>query len=197
MRLAVVSFRSDDVRNAVPTATRLASDLLSTRQAGRHQLRGAPPTSPSNDQPLVWEMGDNLDSIADATRIVMFQVGQIRRLLLEAAECSLATHAAGVKLYGTRLGHANASLQALSADSECRPGVPHVPGSTLFPGGSLNSLCLLQMHLNGLVHVLVVQVLMSMTSIHARRTVMYRIVVPMLGAVALREGLGPSAFWGS
>jgi hypothetical protein len=54
-----------------------------------------------------------------------------------------------------------------------------------------------QMHLNELVRVLVVRALMSMTSIHARRMVMCRIVVPMLGAVALREGLGPSAFWGS
>jgi hypothetical protein len=124
-------------------------------------------------------MGDILDSIADATRIVMFQVGQIRHLLLEAAECSLAIHAAGVKLYGTRLGHANASLLVLSAHFECRSGVPHVPDSTLYPGGSLNPLYLLQMHLNGLVHVLVVRVLMSMTSIHVRRTAMYGTGVPM------------------
>lgn len=178
MRLVVVSFRSDDVRNAVPTATRVIFVLLSTRKAGRQQLRGTLPTSPSNDRPPVWEMVGNLDSIADATRIGMFQVGQIRHLLLEAAECSLAIHA-GVKLYGTRLGHANASLQPPSAHFECRSGVPHVPGSTLYPGGSLNPLYLLQMHLNGLVHVLVVQVLMSMTSIHVRRTAMCGTGVPM------------------
>lgn len=179
MRLVVVSFRSDDVRNAVPTATRVIFVLLSTRKAGRQQLRGTLPTSPSNDRPPVWEMVGNLDSIADATRIGMFQVGQIRHLLLEAAEYSLAIDAAGVKLYGTRLGHANASLQPPSAHFEYRSGVPHVPGLTLYPGGSLNPLYLLQIHLNGLVHVLVVQVLMSMTSIHVRRTAMCGTGVPM------------------
>jgi len=124
-------------------------------------------------------MGDSLDSIADETRIVMFQVGRIRHLLLTAAGCSLAIHAAEVKLYETRLAHANAFLLALSAHFECRSGVPHVPGSTLYPGGSLNPLYLLQMHLNGLVHVLVVQVSMSMTSIHVRRTAMCGTGVPM------------------
>lgn len=179
MRFVVVSFRADDVRDAVPTATRVIFVALSTRKTGRQQLRSTLPTSPSNDQPPVWEMDDNLDSIADATRIVMFQVGQIRHLLLEAAGCSLAIHIDGVKLYGTRRGHANTPLLALSARSECRSGVPRVSGSTLYPDGSLNPLYLLQMHLNGLVHVLVVRVSMSMTSIHVRRTAMYGIGVPM------------------
>jgi hypothetical protein len=54
-----------------------------------------------------------------------------------------------------------------------------------------------QMHQNGLGRVLVVPVLMSMMSIHARKRVTCATAVPMLVAVEVGVGLGPSAFWGS
>jgi hypothetical protein len=56
---------------------------------------------------------------------------------------------------------------------------------------------LVQMHQNDLGRVLVVPVLMSMMSIHARKRVMCAIVALMLVEAEVGVGLEPCVFWGS
>jgi hypothetical protein len=56
---------------------------------------------------------------------------------------------------------------------------------------------LVQMHQNGLGRALVVPVLMSMMSIHARKRVMCATVALMLVEAEVGVGLEPCAFWGS
>lgn len=74
-------------------------------------------------------MGGNLDSIVDVlSRILVFRVGQIRRLLLEAAECSLVNPADEVKCHEARRKRKSASLVLVPwANLEYHFGVSHVP----------------------------------------------------------------------
>jgi len=142
-------------------------------------------------------MDDIHDSTVDASRMLVFQADPIRHSVLETAEHSLVSHSGVVECRKAHQRHAGAVLLALSENLGSHSAVSHAPNLIPCRVDSKNPLYLVQMHLNGLVRVHLVRALMSMTSIHARRTVMYMIEVPMLGREALREGLGPSASWGS
>lgn len=83
-----------------------------------------------NVQLPVLEMGDDHDSIADASRILVFQAGPIRHSVLEIAEHSLVIHSAAVECRMAHLDFADAFPPMPSRHLGCRFAVSRVPDRT-------------------------------------------------------------------
>ena len=81
-------------------------------------------------------MGDIHDSIADASRILVFQVDRIRHVVLGTAECSLATHFVGEESYAVHRDCVDAFLQMVLGGLEYRLVVSHAPNQTPYHDGS-------------------------------------------------------------
>lgn len=116
--------------------------VVTRKKAGRQRLRKWSPVAKletnlrANDQLPVSEMGDRRDSIADASRDLVFQAGPIQHLLLENAERSLVIHPAVVEYHVGHLHCADALLRTSLEGPGCHFAASHVPDQKLCHDGS-------------------------------------------------------------